>query len=87
MRAEVEHGGACRIAKGTAVVVPVCRGPGVARGCVARATSSEAGVVVVVAPEVVGLTRAFGGRWFSLRHLLRDYLCDWLEPHPKLSGK
>ena len=52
VRAEVEHGGARRIAKGTPVGQPVRCGPGVARGCVAHAASSDAGVVVVVAPEV-----------------------------------
>ena len=52
VRAEVEHGGARRIAKDTAVGQPVRCGPGVARGCVAHAASSDAGVVVVVAPEV-----------------------------------
>ena len=53
VRAEVEHGGASRIREGAAVGQPVRRGPRVARGCVAHATSSEAGVVVVVAPEVI----------------------------------
>ena len=53
VRAKVEHGGARRIAKGTAVGQPVRFGPGVARGRVAHAASSEAGVVLVVAPKVL----------------------------------
>ena len=52
VRAEVEHGGARRIDKDTAVGQPVRCGPEVARGCVAHAASSDARVVVVVAPEV-----------------------------------